>query len=1106
MADKNFARSGTADTDLLADDDPLSELARLVGFDTPQVQPVRQTLSEGAQPVPRRENPVLALEDELMRAFDQYDTPGRPAVAPMLPADASLAEQPAARYAEPLLEVPEPVVASPEPIVEDRAASTDEAADRDVPAIDPPVEEFSAHDAAPVHHDDSTVEPDFAQSIAEEVQAESDPVSDHFEPEYDPSLMLADELEAAVPAVEAEPVHHAGRDFAERLEPRFEPTAHRDPVSESDFSANPAASEPVAREPEFLGWQPTSGQESIADEIGLDLERELELSIGDGFADDLSVDAREPHIDANFVEPLPVSVEADAVALEPHIEGWNVQETAPRDAEPFHAAPVYAREEPHFVAEMPYETREDHARAVAEAEARWMADAGTPTFAAEPDYQVTSVEKGQDYDHDALLAEVERYPVPETRSPLAGAAVSAVVSSSMANISSIFGRATPFAHRGVQSGKIHQAEPALEPTMEPAFEAAFETARKPAEEPYRAPPVETRREPVVAEPVAQDPEFDLDNLEIELADLALDLSDISLDEEPVRSEARAEAVKPAEIKPAVLETPVRREPAVAVPVSTYTTPQPVAAEMNDGTLPFDPAMIADTDEGVAPVTEVDVPQLPAVEKERPAAFQPDYEFDIDAEMAQLFTEPAPAATRTEALQAGVSAGAVAASLSQPASQFAEVDDFERALEEDFRRSLNQPERMAIPVDPGQGGMVYAGDGYDDEPARPRRGLLIAASIAGLFLIGGGGVYAWTTFSGGAAGSGEPRVIMADKAPIKVVPEEKGGKTVPNQDKAVYDRVAGDSASTPQQEQLVTSTEEPVDVVQRTLTPETLPFDGPEDEIAAAASTPDDEGRLLPGVDEPETATADGANKPLVSPRKVKTMIVKPDGTLVAREETVSEPAAEVAAIDAKATATTGSASAGAAATANAAIDADVPLSVEQAAAEGQPRSALAEAAAADVEEAAPVRTVKTTAIDGTAAGANTPVPETRPADQPVNVVGTVTENGNVSGTTTTTAEATPTVAETKPAAEATQVAAVAPGSYVIQIASLPSEAEAQKSYSNLSSKFSGVIGGRGVDIKKAEIPNKGTYFRVRIPAGSREEANSLCNRYKSAGGSCLVTR
>ena len=51
-----------------------------------------------------------------------------------------------------------------------------------------------------------------------------------------------------------------------------------------------------------------------------------------------------------------------------------------------------------------------------------------------------------------------------------------------------------------------------------------------------------------------------------------------------------------------------------------------------------------------------------------------------------------------------------------------------------------------------------------------------------------------------------------------------------------------------------------------------------------------------------------------------------------------------------------------------------------------------------------------------------------------------------------------------------------------------------------------VIGGKGVDIKKAEIAGKGTYFRVRIPAGTRDEANALCSRYKSAGGSCLVTR
>ena len=102
-------------------------------------------------------------------------------------------------------------------------------------------------------------------------------------------------------------------------------------------------------------------------------------------------------------------------------------------------------------------------------------------------------------------------------------------------------------------------------------------------------------------------------------------------------------------------------------------------------------------------------------------------------------------------------------------------------------------------------------------------------------------------------------------------------------------------------------------------------------------------------------------------------------------------------------------------------------------------------------------------------------------------------------------------AEAKPAAQpeaqpqATN-AAVPPGSYVIQIASLPSEAEAQTSYNRLSSRFAGVIGGRGVDIKRAEIKGKGTYYRVRIPAGTRAEANALCERYKSAGGSCLVSR
>lgn len=1090
MADKNFARSGTADTDLLADDDPLSELARLVNFEPRPVQGVSKSRSDTAEAAPRHENPVLALEDELMRAFEQFDMPTRGAVEPIV------AERAVPRHVEPVFE-------EPAPVAEDRDALLDDAPSRDLPVHHAARQEpaFEAR-PEPVFEDDNASLPSKA--------AVADARRDEAELDADSALLLADELEAVlydVPSIDTKSAQHAGQAFAERFEPRFEEPVRNEPALETYTPAQTDADQPA-----FLGLQPVSTDESLFDDVGLDLERELELSIGDGFADELF--AAEPEqgeaqgVDASFVEPMAAEVVESYV--EPRFDGLTADDTAVEAAQPFRAEAAYEREEPHFVEAMPYQTREEHARVVAEAETQWQAE--EPAFVPEPDYQVESVAKGQDYDHDALLADIERYPVPESRSQVASATVAAAASAAIsarnppANISAIFGRATPVAHRGPVAEKAITpvvAEKAITPpVVEKAITPVVEPISKPIVETVQAPAVEARREPVAV----AEPEIDLDNLEFDLSDIDLDLSDLSLNDEPVKHEVKpavavavvkvpekkAEVVKPVEVQAAV-----RREPVVAVPVSTYTKPQPIAVETNDGALPFDPSMIADTDVGVSPVTELDVPHLPVVEKEKPPVYQPDYDFDIDAEMAQLFSEPA-AKAKGESRQATV---AVAAAEKQPTAQINDVDDFERALEEDFRRSLNQPERMAIPVDPGQASPLYAGDGYDDEPARPRSGLLIAASIAGLVLIGGGGVYAWSAFTGGTAGSGEPRVILADKEPIKVVPEEKGGKTVPNQDKAVYDRVAGDNASTPQQEQLVTSTEEPVDVVQRTLTPETLPFDGQEDGVEAVIAA-DDENRVLPGVDEPATATADGGNKPLVSPRKVKTMIVKPDGTLVAREEIVTEPATEIAQIDAKATGTTGTAS-GEAAT-NATLDANASLRAEQGAAEGQPRSALAEAADAEVDDTAPVRTVKTTTIGATSTSTdgNTPVPVTRPVDQPVTVVGTVTENGNVRGTET--AEATPT--QTQQTAEQTQVAAVAPGSYVIQIASLPSEAEAQKSYNSLSSKFGSVIGGRGVDIKKAEIPNKGTFFRVRIPAGSREEANSLCSRYKSAGGSCLVTR
>jgi hypothetical protein len=44
-----------------------------------------------------------------------------------------------------------------------------------------------------------------------------------------------------------------------------------------------------------------------------------------------------------------------------------------------------------------------------------------------------------------------------------------------------------------------------------------------------------------------------------------------------------------------------------------------------------------------------------------------------------------------------------------------------------------------------------------------------------------------------------------------------------------------------------------------------------------------------------------------------------------------------------------------------------------------------------------------------------------------------------------------------------------------------------------------------VNIVRANVEGR-TYYRVRIPTASRDEAVNLCTRYQAAGGSCFVSR
>ena len=78
----------------------------------------------------------------------------------------------------------------------------------------------------------------------------------------------------------------------------------------------------------------------------------------------------------------------------------------------------------------------------------------------------------------------------------------------------------------------------------------------------------------------------------------------------------------------------------------------------------------------------------------------------------------------------------------------------------------------------------------NSPVPDAGGLVAAMVVLGVAVVGGGGFYLWNSSLGGDSASTVTPVITADNEPVKVKPENPGGKTVPNQDLAVYDRVSG----------------------------------------------------------------------------------------------------------------------------------------------------------------------------------------------------------------------------------------------------------------------------------------------------------------------------
>lgn len=1006
MVEKNVAYNRDARSEGFADNDPLAELARIVGFeDRPS------HAGSEAQPSVTRREPEFNLEDELLREFEVYDAPHADPVVldPANDVRAGIHPKDFMQRVESVFARREPELApadEPAPV----AASAPEVREEPLPEVD----------QAYIHNYVETTTQDIRADFRDDASAVAEVFDVH-----------SRQSRPAEPMVYQPAAQQVAWEEPQAAEPA-EPEWHTMPELPADVSGNIHA--------DIHSYAPEPQAFDLADEVEIAVAEEAPAPVSvrppsHGGRSSLEFSSLRLPL-ANFGARRDVSA-ADPKRVEPRSE----QQPAAARIEPqVEAAPAVVQAE---------ETAPSFTPPVAEtfapaAESLAFEAAGKPVAK-----HLSPM--------DELIYDVAKYSIP--------------------------GRGETPLVQDVPAAQAAKVEP-------PVVAAA----------PVKAAQI------VAAAPVAPAEELDFtdfagfndDDFELALDDLDLDLDLSEIAEAEVAPAPAPQPVRQPPAAPvaaaAVAPQPVREQPApqprpavaVAAPVAAAAVqprpaaaaPQPAAPQTLES-LPFDPSQIGETEEHPENIVEMDVPELPVgVFEPKPTARRHEEDLDIDTELATLF---APAVAG--GLDRHKHAENRGAAQARPAQAPEEADEFERALEEDFRRSMQEAaaSRGSAPRD-AENTYVDHQAAYREEDERGgRRWIMPVAAAIGLVLIGGG-VYALVSGGSSSTGSnGAPVIISADNDPMKVVPENPGGRVVPNQDKAVYDRVAGGSAADPKQPALISSNEQPVDVVQRTLIPEQLPLEGENDADMEAASTPvgeTEDPRLL--SPEEKAAQSEGSAATGVSPRKVRTMIVKPDGTLVAQE--VEVPAAQppkadkVEELAAPQTAKPGEG-------APAVIAASrVPVAPEQA----QPQANTPAAAAKPAAQSA------------------APLPAARPSSQPANVVATVTNQGNVRPATAPAQQqaAQQQTAAATPAATSTPSA----GGYYIQIASLPSQAEAQKSYQNMSAKFGSVIGGRGVDIKAAEIAGKGTFYRVRIPAGDKNEAVALCEKFRSAGGSCLVAR
>lgn len=364
---------------------------------------------------------------------------------------------------------------------------------------------------------------------------------------------------------------------------------------------------------------------------------------------------------------------------------------------------------------------------------------------------------------------------------------------------------------------------------------------------------------------------------------------------------------------------------------------------------------------------------------------------------------------------------------------------------------------------------------DAESDRPehrarRRGGMIVPAVAGtaiLALLVGG----YFMFLAPGPAPTEAPVLTAEAGDLKEVPESTGTPSTASES-VIFNEISGNTVP-PEEEALVS-----------------------RDQTNGAT------GAEIGSVIAPEEGETLLANRP------VRTVTVRPDGTIVASNDGIA--GSNVLPVERP----------DVPAVPNSTLTSDpigeaIAAAMADESASGPAAAATPETAPDAVATPTPSATAEPTPATTAESGEATEPAEAPAAIDPATIPHPIPRPAGLTSSQTTQPAAGPAQQPTQIAAAPVQTvtpqtppaAATATPASVgawVQLSSQRTEEAARADIPSLQSRYGALFGGTPLDVSRVDLGDRGIYYRVRLPQPTMADANSVCNAIKGQGGDCFV--